>query len=369
MHLGIASLLAFYQRHCQDDALVLATITATSGSTYRKPGAMMLISRDGQFAGLISGGCLEADLLQHAAGVFAAGRPQMVTYDMHAGDELVWGLGLGCDGVIALLLQRLDRERDYALLDQLSAAQNQRQPVLLALVVESSGGHLAIGQAALLDRAGAGWGADELVGLCQDQVEAGWPQWRQRQTRQDDYAAMLVNIRPQPRVLLCGAGPDTVPVAQAVVALGWACVVVDHRPAFASAQRFHPNCSVLQCRPEQLAVTVHPESIDAAVVMSHHLENDAVYLRLLDRDFARSGLAYIGVLGPAARRARLQQMAAVVNIPLHGPVGLDIGAELPEAIALAIVAEIHAVLNGRNGQSLTSKAATAAAENSACSGA
>ena len=363
MHLGIASLLAFYQRHRQDDALVLATITATSGSTYRKPGAMMLISRDGQFAGMISGGCLEADLLQHAAGVFATGRQQTITYDMHAGDEVLWGLGLGCDGVIALLLQRLDRGRDYALLDQLSAAQDQRQPVLLALVVESSRADLTIGRAGLLDRAGAGWGADELVGLCRDQAGTGWPPWRQRQTRQDDYAAMLVNIPPQPRVLLCGAGPDAVPVAQAVVALGWACVVVDHRPACASAQRFPPNCSVLQSRPEQLALTVHPGSIDAAVVMSHHLENDAVYLHRLAHDFARSGLAYIGVLGPAARRVRLQQMAAVQDTPLHGPVGLDIGAELPEAIALAIVAEIHAVLNGRNGQSLTSKAVTAAAEN------
>ena len=106
MHLGIPALLEFYREHREEPALVLATIIGTEGSTYRKPGAMMLISRSGSFAGLISGGCLESDLLHHAGNVFESGQPDFLTYDMHANDELVWNLGLGCDGVIHLLLQR-----------------------------------------------------------------------------------------------------------------------------------------------------------------------------------------------------------------------------------------------------------------------
>jgi xanthine/CO dehydrogenase XdhC/CoxF family maturation factor len=108
VHLGIPALLKFYREHRENDALVLATIIGTNGSTYRKPGAMMLISRDGAFEGMISGGCLESDLLQHAADVFSHGQPRHITYDMHADEDLVWDLGLGCDGVIHLLLQRLD---------------------------------------------------------------------------------------------------------------------------------------------------------------------------------------------------------------------------------------------------------------------
>ena len=361
MHLGTASLLQFYQAHRHDDSLVLATITATVGSTYRKPGAMMLISRDEQFEGLISGGCLEGDLLQHAAEVFASGIAKSITYDMHASDELVWGLGLGCDGIIRLLLQRLDRGAGFGLLDQLGASLRQRQPALVAVVVNSARDDLPVGLLGSLDRAGTAWGDETLIGLCRDQSAIGWPAWRQRSTQQDEFLAMLVNVPPQPRVLLCGAGPDAVPVARALVGLGWECVVVDHRPAYARAERFPDACSVLQGRPERLSQVVSPGSIDAAVIMSHHLENDAAYLQQLAQQFGGAALAYIGVLGPSARRDRLKDMAGAKDLVVHGPAGLDIGAELPEAIALSIVAEIHAVLNGRDGQSLTIKASQVSA--------
>ena len=118
MHLGVPALLDFYRRHREEESLVLATITATEGSTYRKPGAMMLISPQGDFEGMISGGCLEGDLLHHAANVFSSGETASVTYDMHADDDLVWSLGLGCDGVIHLMLQRLDRDDHFGFLEQ-----------------------------------------------------------------------------------------------------------------------------------------------------------------------------------------------------------------------------------------------------------
>ena len=110
---------------------------------------------------------------------------------------------------------------------------------------------------------------------------------------------------------------------------------------------------MILCRPETLHQQLDPSAVDAAVIMSHHLDNDASYLRQLTQHPDGSALRYIGVLGPAARRDRLKEMAQCPQQLVYGPVGLDIGAELPESIALAILAEIHAVLNGRDGQSLT----------------
>ena len=103
MHLGLTSLLEFYRLHQSDAALVLGTVVATEGSTYRKPGAMMLIADNNQYRGLISGGCLEADLAAHARDVFADGKTRKVVYDMSEGDDFAWGLGLGCDGIIHLM--------------------------------------------------------------------------------------------------------------------------------------------------------------------------------------------------------------------------------------------------------------------------
>lgn len=357
MHLGIPALLDFYRTHAGEDSLVLVTIIATEGSTYRKPGAMMLISRDDSFEGMISGGCLEGDLLHHAAEVFNSGQAKFVTYDMHAGDDLVWSLGLGCDGIIHLMLQRLDRGNGFEFLEQLEASLGARCAVLLALTTQSNGG-LPLASSALLDRAGKTCGEPALITILHDISQQGWPDWRYRKIddikngdRENSGAreAILVSIPPQTRVLVCGAGPDAVPVVRALSALDWDVLVVDHRPAYARADRFPGKCRVIQARPEQLADLVNLDEIDAAVVMSHHLENDSIYLAQL----AKKDLDYLGCLGPRARRDRLKKMADCPGQQVFGPVGLDIGAELPEAIALSLVAEIHAVLNRRSGLPLT----------------
>ncbi len=357
MHLGIPALLDFYRAHASEEALVLVTIIATEGSTYRKPGAMMLISRDDSFEGMISGGCLEGDLLHHATAVFSSGEAKFVTYDMHAGDDLVWSLGLGCDGVIHLMLQRLDRERGFEFLHQLEASHSARCAVLLALTTKSNGS-LPPASSALLDRAGNTCGEAALLGMLQDISQRGWPDWRYRKfgdAENDDTEngeageTILVNIPPQTRVLVCGAGPDAVPVVRALCALDWDVNIVDHRPAYARADRFPGKCRVIQARPEQLAELVDLDQFDAAVVMSHHLENDSIYLAQL----AQKDIGYLGCLGPRARRDRLREMAGCPGQQVFGPVGLDIGAELPEAIALSLVAEIHAVLNRRSGLPLT----------------
>jgi xanthine/CO dehydrogenase XdhC/CoxF family maturation factor len=353
VHLGIPAFLHFYRTHRDEDSLVLVTVIATEGSTYRKPGAMMLISADGSFEGMISGGCLEGDLLHHAETVFATGETTFVTYDMHAGEDLVWSLGLGCDGVINLMLQLLHRADGFGFLDSLAAAMGSRKACLLGLTTQAAPG-LPCGAFALLGSSDISVGEPILQQYLRSIVRP-WPEWRFNTVtlslNNQAATAILVNISARTRVLICGAGPDSIPVAQVLSQLDWEVVLVDHRPAFVKAGRFPPTCTVLQSRPEHLSGVTDLRSVDAVVIMSHHLENDSLYLAQV----AGFEIPYIGVLGPAARRDRLRDMAGCGDLDVKGPVGLDIGAELPAAIALSIAAEIHAVLNHRNGLSLTLK--------------
>ena len=347
MHLGLPALLDFHRGRAADEPLVLATVIATEGSTYRKPGAMMLIAPDGAFAGLISGGCLEGDLAQHAQAVFETGEAVPVTYDMSAGDDLVWNLGIGCDGVIHLQLQLLAPDDGLDVLRRIDASHADRRPVLLAVSLGEGAGRIAA-----LDAAGEFAGASTLHAWL-ERAASDWPDWRCRRFAAESGAegdeVILIHAPAPVRVLVCGAGPDAVPLVRILAELDWDVVVTDHRPAFARADRFPAGCQVVRCRPEALGETIDLARIDAAVVMSHHLESDAACLRQV----ARAGPRYVGTLGPRARRRRLQEMADCEDLYVHGPVGLDIGAELPAAIAVSIAAEVHAVLNDRDGHVLT----------------
>lgn len=353
MHLGTAALLDFHARHRDDEALVLVTITGTRGSTYRKPGAMMLIAPDDDYVGLISGGCLEGDLLQHARGVFASGEAKRVVYDMHSDEDLVWGLGIGCDGIIELLVQKLDGEAHRAVFGHISATLGARERAIFLVVAESDDPTVKAGALAVLAEGGNLYGDAALGALASESTAAAWPEWRFSEKTMGGARVALVNLLPQPRLLLCGGGPDARPVAEQARLMGWNCLVADHRAAYARADRFPANTEIILGRPEALGGSVDLAGFDAAVIMSHHLQSDAAYLRQLGPMASDGALRYLGVLGPVARRERLREMAECPDVLVHGPVGLDIGAELPEAIALAVIAEIHAVLNHRDGQSLT----------------
>ena len=161
---------------------------------------------------------------------------------------------------------------------------------------------------------------------------------------------LLVPIMPPPAILICGAGHDAVPVARLADHMGWTCAIVDHRPGFARAERFPLSCAVQELQPAELSGQVKLEQIDAAVLMTHHLGHDRKYLSQV----VEANVPYIGLLGPRARRDRLLDEIGAADVHVYGPAGLDIGAEMPESIALAIVAEIHAFLNRRDGSMLTS---------------
>lgn len=357
MHLGISTLLDFYRAHRTDESLILGTVIATEGSTYRKPGAMMLIAADGSHRGLISGGCLESDLAQHAKQVFEDGETRKVTYDLSADADLVWGLGIGCDGVIELMLQRLESNQGFGFLEKLDSAWKERRDGVLGLAVESDdpehpagsfafdcGDEFTAGDAELL----------EGIHVPPEIHDMSRRFWRESiNTRQGGVEMLLVPVIPTPALLICGAGVDAVPVARLAVEMGWNCTVVDHRSGFASVERFPEPCDVRLLQPGELAVNVDLEHVDAVIMMSHNLDHDRQYLSQV----VAARVSYIGLLGPRARRDRLMADINATNgengLHVHGPAGLDIGAEMPGSIALSIIGEIHACLNRRKGSELT----------------
>jgi xanthine dehydrogenase accessory factor len=321
---------------------VLATIVATAGSTYRKPGARMLIMADGSHLGLLSGGCLEADLKLHAQQVLESGVARAIEYDMRGPDDVLFGIGAGCEGAMRVLLERADPgTRASAALAAAGRATQSARPTSLVAIHESAemplGTYFAapplpphiVDAAIEAESAGASRNMD----------------WQDGGSRQRAFVQFLA---PTPHVLICGAGPDAQPVARAARGLGWRVTVVDHRPVFVAPADF-PGAALRLCDPHLLRSTVNIEDCHAAVVMSHHLASDAAYLR----ELAHAGApAYIGLLGPDARRSRLKQelgsaMTLSLSSRLHGPVGIDIGAVTPEGIALAIISQIHAWLAGR----------------------
>jgi xanthine dehydrogenase accessory factor len=323
------------------DSRVLATVVSTAGSTYRKAGARMLIMADGSYLGLLSGGCMEADLAAHAREVIEAGEPRAIEYDMRGPDEVLFGLGAGCEGAMRILLEPARRETPAAaaLAAAGRAAQNGENSVLVVVHESNSlplGTYHAAGELPPLLQAAS---RQALAESTSRNVV-----WDRDGTRQRAFAQFLA---PPPQLLICGAGPDVSPVVVAARNLGWGVTVVDHRPAYALESRF-PGAQVRRVDAHALRAAVDVKRFHAALVMSHHLKSDESYLRELA---AADSPEYIGLLGPRVRRERLVKelgpVEAVSRARIRGPVGLDIGALTPEAIALSIVTQIHAWLAGR----------------------
>ena len=346
MEANLDPLLPLFERErAAGHALALGVLVRTEGSTYRKPGALILIARNGDYAGLISGGCLEGDLREHARAVIDSGTARTVSYDTRGADDLVWGLGLGCEGVMQILLLRADPANAWQPLTHLAAALAARDPTAIAVVVESSRADLPPGSVALPANARS---TSVSPALATPAVQAALARARaQGQTCWVEESSASVFVLPlslPPRVLLLGAGPDTVPVVDFAARLNWRMTLVDHRASYAVASHFPRAEQVLLARPEELSGALDLNGFCAALVMSHHLPSDLLYLRAL----AASSVGYVGLLGPAARRDRLLADlgadAQALRGRLHAPVGLTLGGRSPESVALAIVSQVHAFI-------------------------
>ena len=300
--------------------LVAAFVISTEGSTYRKPGAFMLFSVSGNRCGLLSGGCLEDDLQDHALTLLASDRRSLVRhYDSRGSDDAIWGLGLGCEGAMDILLLRVDQTNDYQPLSDLFKADDDNRRMAFDINVETGGVSVSSNTNTCLTGTVFTIAAERTI-----------------------------------RLLVCGAGPDTEPVISLAHLLGWRVTVVDHRSAHIDAQRFDTRTRLIHTDGFALPNNFLLSDFDAAVVMSHHLIADEQYLRML----SETAIPYIGLLGPLARRERLfsslGSKSKKLTSRLRAPVGLDLGARTPEEIALSIVAEIQATLRGREGAPFSS---------------
>ncbi len=325
---------------------VLATVIEALGSTYRKAGARMLITENGEFHGIIGGGCFEGDLLSRAKRVFANGKPEIVFYDMRAPEDELWGLGLGCNGAVRLLLDRLDAARGFEPFSVLERCLNRRNHGVLATVCASTSTLCPAGWHAFAEETDcfSSDGPEWLMHGARRAQQANAPVLMEHDVELGTLTIFYDWIRPPPHLLIVGAGPDAVPLADLARSLDWEITVVDHRVAYADPRRFAAADRVLTTTPEALAQLVEMNSVDAAVLMTHNIGYDERFLRTL----AGTSIGYIGLLGPAARRDRLLgklgTTAASLKQRVFGPVGLDIGAKLPEEIGIAIMAEIVAHL-------------------------
>ncbi|MBW2392625.1 MAG: XdhC family protein [Deltaproteobacteria bacterium] len=328
-----------------DQTAILASVVHTAGSTYRRPGARLLVLPGDEMIGLIGGGCLEGDLLEHALRVRASDEPTLVHYDATAEDDLVWGLGLGCAGVVDVLLEPVSPAQPGPL-TALTAWRATRETGALATGLEDPwlGRHWALHPDGRVD----GAPDDDLRAALAECLESG----RGRQLPAAGGRVSIEIARPPLRLVIFGAGPDAMPVARLALELGWEVELSDPRPAYAQPERF-PGARVV-CVPSGEAVAQMAVRDDTyTIVMTHHYLHD----RALLAGLLPSATPYIGLLGPRQRAddliAELLEEGVTMTEKqlerLHGPAGLDLGGDGPEAIALSLIAEIQAVAEGRSG--------------------
>ena len=345
-----------------EQRIVLATVVRISGSSYGGVGTRMVIRGDGTTIGIVSGGCLESDLAEHAREVHKTGVAKVVSYDTRADDDAAWGLGLGCNGLIDVFLEALDPPEAGALAVLFEQAIDSGDPAVLATVISRShdAASPSIGAHALVQRDTVetigDWGTTDLLDPIVNDSRDAFTERRKGLIREyADTSVAFEVVMPSIRLVICGNGPDVVPLVSFATELGWNVAVVDHRPLdHAHPERF-PGADVVECaEPNVLGDAIALTAHTAAVVMSHNYARDLGYLRAL----LASEVAYIGMLGP---RARTERMAAEINLSgeniaigerLFAPVGLDIGGEGPDGIALSIISEVSARMTGTKGGSL-----------------
>lgn len=345
----------------------LATVVHVEGSSYRQPGARMLVTDDGKLTGAISGGCLEGDALRKAQLVMMQQKPMLVTYDTTAEDDAKLGVGLGCNGIIHILIEPLG----------LSTAENQNNPInFLKFVVSRRQKAVLITLFNLTDRKANQPGTCLLY--LEDGSIAGHIEDRDLQnTLLDDAKTAMTSqvsaintlgpvkenlsvfselLDPPVALVIIGAGNDVIPLAGMAEILGWSVTIADGRTNYATKERFPGAKHVFVVKPEKVIQNIEVDRQTVFLLMTHNYNYDLAVLRqLISRD-----IPFTGMLGPKKKLMRMLDELKDEGLEvsddrlskIFGPVGLDIGAESPEEIALSIIAEIKSVLAGRKQNSL-----------------
>jgi xanthine dehydrogenase accessory factor len=349
----IQKILSLWQE-CEraGEEAVLATVVKTQGSSYRLPGARMLITRGGLRAGSVSGGCLEDDLVKKAWWLTEEG-PMVRRYDTTPDGEIAAEYGLGCNGIIHVQLERITPGN--TVLDLLRHVRTSRLP---ASVVHILAPKELVGRRLTVDVHGHAEHNLADSALAADLQAAAEVARTGRESffwNMDGREAFVETLTPAVRLLIFGAGDDAVALANLAKHFGWSVAVYDRRAHYARPDRF-PMADCVAVRHPGMVAQLPLDPWTVAVTMSHSYSQD---LQVLTELSERSVLPYIGALGPRKRTEQIFEEAGLTNLAenhaLHSPMGLDIGAEGPDQVALAVVAEIQAVMNKRTGGPLSQR--------------
>lgn len=334
--------------------VALATIVRVRGSAYRREGARILVRDDGWYECLLSGGCLEPAVAEAASRVIATGTPIVIPYDLE--EDSVWGVGIGCSGAVDIYIERVDDDAvTAAWLDALERA----EPAVLVRRLAGGSGRLFVGEPASQGTLGSAGLDAEAERIARARLQALWPE------SGTDWIGEVelffeVNGAP-PELVIFGAGSDAEPLARYGWELGFAMTIVDVREALLTAARF-PHAALVSSHFSRFQQAVRLTDRSSVVIMNHHLERDRESLRFA----LASDASYIGVLGPRTRFAKLTSALASEGVVLdddalqrvRSPIGLAVGAETPEEIALSILGEVLALQRGFDGGFLAGRAAS-----------
>lgn len=337
----------------------LATVVWVEGSSYRRPGARMLITDDGRWEGAISGGCLEGDALRKARQVMLDGKPIVVTYDTMDDGANSFGVGLGCNGIIDVLIEPIDPQHPENPVASLKEFAQKRDVRVLATVLNSDSVQFLPGHRFVLTESPEapvpGWLQTDM----QEVFSTGKPLTKAYTVEQAGIEVFIERVDPGIELVIFGAGYDVIPVAKLARELGWQVTVTDDCIAHLSPKRFPVATCVLYADREAVLDKLTITNRTAAVLMSHNFNYDRSVLR----ELLKTDIPYIGMLGPRKRFDKMQDEFAKDGLHfseealnrVYAPIGLDLGAETPDEIALSIMAEIKAFFTKRTGKFLKDK--------------
>ena len=329
----------------------LATVVRVRGSAYRHEGAKLAVAEDGRTAGNVSGGCLEQDVREVALQVIRKGEPELRNYCSSADEIAAWDLGVGCEGQVDVFVEAADaRPRERELLDG-------REPFAVATIVGMRDAGCGMRLIVALDRVDGDLGSRDLnraaTARARELLETGESGIQEIAGRTVFFDVLV----PPPQLVVLGAGDDARPLVRFAAEVGFRVVVVDRRPGYLTADRFPAAAALVQSAGDELEDALPLDAECYAVVMNHNFADDQAYVRAL----LKAPVAYVGILGPRQRTERiLRNLSAEGSTDegrVYGPVGLDIGTDGAEQVALAVIAEILAVRSGRRARSLRERRA------------
>lgn len=351
----------------QGKKTALAAVVHLDGSSYRRPGARMLVNDEGELTGAISGGCLEGDALRKAMFALSQQQSKLVTYDTSDEDDMTIGIQLGCAGVIQVLFEPINPNHPANPIQLLrKALAIRQQAVLVTLFDLSDKRNFQPGTCMLLEADGHLSGSQPFPALQEDLtaemkqvLQTGKSVFRQFTGEGWSITAFIEYLQPSVSLVVVGAGNDAIPMMQIADTLGWDVRVADGRNTHARPERFTSACQVLVSRPEQVLEQLPMDERTVFVMMTHNYNYDLAMLRAL----LSTPTPYIGMLGPKKKLERMLDELRAGGVEateemlekVYGPAGLEIGAETPEEIALSIIAEIQGVLTGTKGGQLKRK--------------